>query len=69
MKFFTAALDILTRMSLPVRGAWVEMCVFSILLFMLVSRSPCGERGLKLDYLHKMLPMGWSLPCGERGLK
>ena len=34
-------------MSLPVRGAWVEIKVHPLLVEF-ESRSPCGERGLKL---------------------
>ena len=33
--------------SLPVRGAWVEMSSMLRIAFTIVSRSPCGERGLK----------------------
>ena len=34
-------------LSLPVRGAWVEMEIRSLRRSVLESRSPCGERGLK----------------------
>ena len=34
--------------SLPVRGAWIEMVLAGILVYLPKCRSPCGERGLKL---------------------
>ena len=34
--------------SLPVRGAWVEMAPVGVRWLRALSRSPCGERGLKL---------------------
>ena len=54
-------------MSLPVRGAWIEMEWQA--LDAAAGRSPCGERGLKLLAAGGS---GWRLcrsPCGERGLK
>ena len=33
--------------SLPVRGAWIEIVVQGLLALPHVRRSPCGERGLK----------------------
>ena len=36
------------RVSLPVRGAWIEMGASSSTDGVLSRRSPCGERGLKL---------------------
>ena len=54
--------------SLPVRGAWIEIpgagrshCPSS--------RSPCGERGLKLLYKRTGGQRARRSPCGERGLK
>ena len=35
------------RMSLPVRGAWVEIGIPMRLITTMHGRSPCGERGLK----------------------
>ena len=35
------------KMSLPVRGAWVEMAGSATGAHRAGSRSPCGERGLK----------------------
>ena len=48
-------------MSLPVRGAWVEI---DLEAFRLVCpcRSPCGERGLKLHLLDESTHLGRSLP-------
>ena len=34
-------------MSLPVRGAWVEIAILCQKGIDKISRSPCGERGLK----------------------
>ena len=34
-------------MSLPVRGAWIEMYSMPLFFAALKRRSPCGERGLK----------------------
>ena len=38
---------VLPDSSLPVRGAWIEMPLSCSMLRMELSRSPCGERGLK----------------------
>ena len=57
-------------LSLPVRGAWVEIAVDGYVLTSDFGRSPCGERGLKLG---RCVSPGASCvcrsPCGERGLK
>ena len=34
-------------MSLPLRGAWIEIPALTVFRFMMRCRSPCGERGLK----------------------
>ena len=34
--------------SLPVRGAWIEICNVDKKERLITGRSPCGERGLKL---------------------
>ena len=57
-------------LSLPVRGAWVEICSASPRAAALSGRSPCGERGLKCGCRSDM--QSWlpcRSPCGERGLK
>ena len=54
-------------MSLPVRGAWVEMALHP--QHMRGCRSPCGERGLKCLALHERRFERCRSPCGERGLK
>ena len=33
--------------SLPVRGAWVEIRSVMVFFLLFLCRSPCGERGLK----------------------
>ena len=57
------------QLSLPVRGAWIEMPRFAFPPPR-SCRSPCGERGLKsfAAALVRRRPSGRS-PCGERGLK
>ena len=37
----------LTVLSLPMRGAWIEIDVYNYDRVVLPGRSPCGERGLK----------------------
>ena len=50
-------------MSLPVRGAWVEIGYSAIITERWTCRSPCGERGLKCNevdgncYKHLSLPV------------
>ena len=52
------------------RGAWIEILLIVIPLHFMLSRSPCGERGLKCELIARH---GFQLPrrspCGERGLK
>ena len=56
--------------SLPVRGAWVEIRRLKLCPPQTCGRSPCGERGLKWQYLQSVLRrMPRRSPCGERGLK
>ena len=55
--------------SLPVRGAWVEIATAARITGRARCRSPCGERGLKSCAVGTFdLDAGRS-PCGERGLK
>ena len=49
------------RVSLPMRGAWIEILPFEYLVIMF-SRSPCGERGLKSYLMGCYHPIDWSLP-------
>ena len=57
-------------MSLPVRGAWVEIWCGSGSLCEGGRRSPCGERGLKfVEVCITDRKRGRRSPCGERGLK
>ena len=44
----TIRMTAITIRSLPVRGAWIEMSGVHHVIPVLYSRSPCGERGLKL---------------------
>ena len=37
----------MTAQSLPLRGAWIEMKLAGGLALVIISRSPCGGRGLK----------------------
>ena len=55
--------------SLPVRGAWIEIISRKVLWLYNIGRSPCGERGLKLESLYKSYSPECRSPCGERGLK
>ena len=34
-------------LSLPVRGAWIEIRQIASVVHLMLGRSPCGERGLK----------------------
>ncbi len=56
-------------LSLPVRGAWIEIVFASSLAFYADGRSPCGERGLKFDISRIIIGGTSRSPCGERGLK
>ena len=56
-------------LSLPVRGAWVEILSKVMGSSPHVSRSPCGERGLKFDVFCNVNLYLRRSPCGERGLK
>ena len=47
MKSHADVLPPLTKQSLPVRGAWVEIEAVGVLDGVEAGRSPCGERGLK----------------------
>ena len=49
-------------MSLPLRGAWIEIQRPLIYTRFPFCRSPCGERGLKLLPLPIPIPVGESLP-------
>ena len=49
-------------MSLPMRGAWIEILSEGSDDYAEASRSPCGERGLKFKRLRKALSYRKSLP-------
>ena len=48
--------------SLPVRGAWVEICRRIRCARNVCGRSPCGERGLKSVRMLTLLAVTTSLP-------
>ena len=50
------------KMSLPVRGAWIEICMSACPSASGRCRSPCGERGLKCDLLENLVKLRLSLP-------
>ena len=57
-------------LSLPVRGAWVEIMPLGMVVPTTNGRSPCGERGLKFVVVFCHCQNGkCRSPCGERGLK
>ena len=47
LRFMRSLLYALAVLSLPLRGAWIEMLLCLGVLVLPMSRSPCGERGLK----------------------
>ena len=51
-----------SEMSLPVRGAWIEMGRSWPVCLCPVRRSPCGERGLKCKAGHPARNCAGSLP-------
>ena len=57
------------EVSLPVRGAWIEIVFNRRDARPAVRRSPCGERGLKCKGVTALSSMVSRSPCGERGLK
>ena len=59
---------IIIVLSLPTRGAWIEICSSAIFLRACSSRSPHGERGLKSCY-PSCIGSPRRSPHGERGLK
>ena len=48
--------------SLPVRGAWIEMAAARGAVRRVVSRSPCGERGLKCSPCQEMVILALVAP-------
>ena len=55
-------MDFPGRLSLPVRGAWVEMRSTRRSGCRRTSRSPCGERGLKYSNTAQCVSAALSLP-------
>ena len=65
LKYFKADKQHPAAVSLPVRGAWVEIALL-VDEFPPVRRSPCGERGLKfdvwrVDVVHRVAPRAGSV--------
>ena len=56
-------------LSLPVRGAWIEIFRMATKSTLEAGRSPCGERGLKCGVRGGVAADVRRSPCGERGLK
>ena len=52
----------LAVLSLPLRGAWIEMQIPKAQISRSVCRSPCGERGLKYSGLRECGQQAESLP-------
>ena len=48
--------------SLPVRGAWIEITLWIFRSALPISRSPCGERGLKFSSVVPICAFARSLP-------
>ena len=59
----------LTVLSLPMRGAWIEIISRHLRMQSSRRRSPCGERGLKSLRRENISAITGRSPCGERGLK
>ena len=55
LKYNIASYKKRDAVSLPVRGAWIEIDSLQPPLHSLSRRSPCGERGLK-SYVHMLSP-------------
>ena len=69
LKFSAGEPGLIWNLSLPVRGAWVEISIRHVFIRGWLRRSPCGERGLKYRAADVALHSGSRSPCGERGLK
>ena len=69
LKYIGNNISSATMMSLPLRGAWIEISAHNIQNKYAVSRSPCGERGLKSGATASGYTSSGRSPCGERGLK
>ena len=70
LKFVNHVILLSGCMSLPVRGAWIEIASAFPPVETAARRSPCGERGLKsVKGLVTVNGVQRRSPCGERGLK
>ena len=64
------SLQVSNKLSLPSRGAWIEIVSDLYDKYHLIRRSPRGERGLKcLGIVNEPLNDSGRSPRGERGLK
>ena len=68
LRFMRSLLYALAVLSLPMRGAWIEIPHVKREVICL-GRSPCGERGLKYYSMPVVRLRTGRSPCGERGLK
>ena len=62
LKSYVSAFDKFVYLSLPSRGAWIEINVIPVLSETPVRRSLHGERGLKYLFLQYHFINFWSLP-------
>ena len=63
IEIYSISAMVLRWVSLPVRGAWIEITRALSITARALGRSPCGERGLK--YCNHMIAAHWysvSLP-------
>ena len=56
-------------LSLPMRGAWIEIYPFGFNLKRFSRRSPCGGAWIEMNIAGCPGLTAWSLPMRERGLK
>ena len=69
MKYINIQPEHIIDLSLPARGAWIEIVMQDIIAPKFLGRSPHGERGLKYMKYVEWGTHGSRSPHGERGLK
>ena len=57
LKWFFCKSGAVGGLSLPVRGAWIEIGYSAIIMVRWICRSPCGERGLKYKTSDKTISL------------
>ena len=62
MKYLLTEYNTVTGLSLPVRGAWIEIDKHAVRTSGCAGRSPCGERGLKFTEYNTLTGLELSLP-------